>query len=160
MAVAAGPAPPAAEVEYVPFPFLWPRALGLPAPAGRLMLNNFSFEPTRVQAVLASGPACALGPPGAATEFVLPPNGTRVLPAPPGADICWRRELIAGETNETPPAGPWTPWNRAYTGTGRFLDTVVVTPTPPDTVVATMENAPAPPPPVPLGPQNFPPVEK
>jgi hypothetical protein len=164
VAVAAGPVPPAREVEYVPFPFLWPRMLGLPPPAGRLMLNNFSFEPTRVQAVLASGPACAIGPsgaaPGAATEFVLPPNGTRVLPAPPGFDICWRRELIAGETKEIPPAGPWTAWSRAYTGSGRFLDTVVVTPSPPDIAVAMAERAPAARPPVLLGPHIFPPVEK
>ena len=103
------------------------------------MLNNFSFEPTRIQAVLVTGPVCAVGDPGAATEFVLPSNGTRVIPAPPGVDICWRRELVAGEARETPLAGPWAAWSRAYTGPGRFLDAVVMTPSAPDAVV---ENTP------------------
>jgi hypothetical protein len=145
-------APPAREVEFVPVPLLWWRMLTGPAPAGRLMLNNFSFEPARVQAVLASGPACAVGDPAAATEFLLPPNGTRIIPAPPGIDICWRRELIAGETKDIPPTGPWTAWSRAYTGQGRFLDAVVVTPEPLPHVVATVENAPTPPPPQPVRP--------
>ena len=118
--------------------------LGQPAPAGRLMLNNFSFEPTRVQAVLVAGPACALADPGATAEFVLPSNGTRVIPAPPGIDICWRRQLVAGETKETPVTGPWTAWSRAYTGPGRFLDAVVLTPPTPPAVVATVEKAPPP----------------
>ena len=152
--VAAGPAPPAREIEYVPVPDLWRRMLTRAAPAGRLMLNNFSFEPTRVQAVYVSGPACAIGDAGAMTEFVLPANGTRVVPAPPGIDICWRRELIAGETKEIPPTGPWTEWSRAYTGPGRFLDVVVVTPEAP-AVVTMVENAPAPPPPRP--PPRLPP---
>jgi len=137
----AGPAPPAREIEFVPLPFFWSRLLTQPAPAGRLMLNNFSFEPTRVQVVPVSGTACALGDPGATTEFVLPSNGTRVIPAPPGVDICWRRQLVAGEVKEIPPTGPWTAWSRAYTGQGRFLDAVVLTP-PPVTAVATIEQAP------------------
>ena len=99
-----------------------------PVPAGRLMLNNFSFEPTLVQAALAAGPVCAIADPGAATVFVLPPNGTRVIPAPPGFDVCWRRELVAGETEATPPPEQWTAWSRAYTGPGRFLDAVVHVP--------------------------------
>jgi hypothetical protein len=156
--VAAAPPPPAREVEYVPVPLLWWRMLTQPLPAGRLMLNNFSFEPARVQAVLVTGPACAIGDPGAATEFVLPSNGTRVVPTPPGVDICWRRRLIAGEARETPLAGPWTAWSRAYTGPGRFLDAVVMTPSPPAAVVATAEKAPVtpPPPPVPPAPPRFP----
>jgi hypothetical protein len=158
--VAAGPMAPARQIEYVPVPDLWRRMLTKPAPAGRLMLNNFSFVPTRVQAIFASGPACAIGDAGAVTEFVLPPNGTRVVPAPPGLDICWRRERIVGEAKRTSPTGPWTPWSRAYTGPGRFLDAVVVTPSPLATVVATVEKAPAPPPPVPLASPKFPPVEK
>ena len=100
----------------MPVPLLWWRMLGKPAPAGRLMLNNFSFEPTRVQAALAAGPVCAIGDPGAAIEFVLPSNGTRVIPAPPGIDICWRRELIAGETK-----GPRRP-DRGRRGAGPIPD--------------------------------------
>jgi hypothetical protein len=143
---------PPREVEYAPIPLLWLRTLTQAAPAGRLMLNNFSFEPTRIQAVLVTGPACAIGDPGAAPEFVLPPNGTRVVPAPPGVDICWRRQLIAGETRETPLAGPWTAWSRAYTGPGRFLDAAVMTPPP----AAVVENTPPPPSPVPPAPPRFP----
>jgi hypothetical protein len=147
-AVSALPEPPR-EVEYVPVPLLWWRMLTKPLPAGRLMLNNFSFQPTRIQAALVSGPVCAITDPAAATEFVLPSNGTRVIPAPPGFDICWRRELVAGERIETPSAriasaGPWTAWSRAYTGPGRFLDASVVTPPPTPTIA---EKPPAPPPP-------------
>ena len=115
-----------------------------PAPAGRLLLNNFSFEPTVVQAVLAAGPACAIGDPGAATEFALPPNGTRVIPAPPGFDICWRREPIAGESTASSPTGQWTAWSRAYTATGRFVDAIVEVPSPLNAVVAEAEKAPVP----------------
>jgi hypothetical protein len=146
-AAAPPPSPSARDVAYVPITDLWWRMLTRPAPAGRLMLNNFSFAPTRIQAVLAAQPVCAIGDPAAVTEFVLPPNGTRVLPAPPGWDICWRRQLAPGETRETPPEGPWTAWSRAYTGPGRFLDTVVVIPPPLPTAVAAVERAPVPPPP-------------
>jgi hypothetical protein len=149
--VAASASPSPREVEYVPLPLLWWRMLAMPAPAGRLMLNNFSFEPTLVQAALAAGPGCAIGDPATATEFVLPPNGTRVVPAPPGTDVCWRRQLIAGETTGTQPAEPWTAWSRAYTGPGRFLDAVVLTPSPP-VIVAAVEKTPAPPPAAPLPP--------
>jgi hypothetical protein len=145
--VAAGQAPSAREVEYVPITDLWWRMLTRPAAAGRLMLSNFSFETTRVQAVLASHSVCAARGVGTVTEFVLPPNGTRVLPAPPGWDICWRRQLAPGEAREIPPEGPWTAWSRAYTGPGRFLDAVVVIPPPLPMTVAAVERAPAPPPP-------------
>ena len=116
--------------------------LAQPAPAGRLMLNNFSFEPTprSGRARIGAGLRARLIP-ARSIEFVLPSNGTRVIPAPPGFDICWRRELVAGETKEIPPTGPWTAWSRAYTGPGRFLDAVVLTP-PPVTAVATVEKAP------------------
>jgi hypothetical protein len=148
-------APTPREVEYVPLPGLWWRMLAAPAPAGRLMLNNFSFAPTLVQAAFAAEPGCAIGDPGTATEFVLPPNGTRVIPAPPGIDICWRRQLIAGETTGTPPTEPWTAWSRAYTGPERFLDAVVVTPSP--LAFAVVEKAPAPPPPSPPPMPSLPP---
>lgn len=138
--------PPAREVEYVPVPLLWWRMLTAPLSAGRLMLNNFSFVPVRMQAALTAGPVCEIADPRSAVAFVLPANGTRVIPAPPGFDVCWRRERIAGEAVATPAAGPWTAWNRAYTGPGRFLDANVVTPTPP-AVAAAEQQAPAPPPP-------------
>jgi hypothetical protein len=146
VAAASAPPEPPREVEYVPVPLLWWRMLTTPLPAGRLMLNNFSFEPTRVQAVLVSGPACTVGDGGAVTEFALPSNGTRIVPAPPGFDICWRRALTTGEANETPGAGPWTGWSRAYTGPGRFLDAVIVIPPQPPAVAVAVEKAPPPPP--------------
>jgi hypothetical protein len=154
---AAGPVPPAAaapppavrDVEYVPVPLLWLRMLKLPPPAGRLMLSNYSFLPAHVQAVLASGPECAIGDAGTVTDFVLPPNGTRVLPAPPGMDVCWRRENAAGEANGAPPNDGWTAWSRALTGPGRFLDAVVLTPEPPAEVYTAEETPPPQPPPVP-----------
>jgi hypothetical protein len=115
-----------------------------PGAAGRLMLSNFSFEPTAVQAVLAAGPDCAIGDPGATSEFMLPPNGTRVIPVPPGFDVCWRHELIGGNAAGGPPTNQWTAWSRAYTGSGRFLDAVVEIPTPPNAVVAAVRRAPVP----------------
>ena len=115
-----------------------------PAPAGRLMLNNFSFDPTAVQTVLAAGPDCAIADPAAVSLFVLPPNGTRVIPAPPGFDVCWRNGPAAGDTavyaTGAEPRGLWTAWNRAYTGSGRFLDAVVEVPPRPNPVVATVEK--------------------
>jgi hypothetical protein len=111
-----------------------------PAPAGRLMLNNFSFDPAAVQVVLAGGPDCTITAPGAVTEFVLPPNATRIIPAPPGFDVCWRREPAAAGPTGRPP-DQWTAWSRAYTGSGRFLDAVVEVP-PPPRVVATLPQTP------------------
>jgi hypothetical protein len=139
--VAAGPAAPAPQTDYMPIPFLWQRMLMQPAPAGRLLLNNFSFETTSIQAVLAAQSVCAIGDGGVVTEFVLPPNGTRILPAPPGWDICWRRRLTPGEVKEIPPDGPWTAWSRAYTGSGRFLDIAVVIPPPFRVTVAAGDGA-------------------
>ena len=48
-----------------------------------------------------------------ATAFDLPYKGTRVLVATPSADVCWRRQLADGQ---------WTEWNRAFTGSGQFVD--------------------------------------
>jgi len=92
------------------------------APAGRLTLSNLTFEATRVQVVLASGPDCAAGHGAANAEFVLPLNGTRIIPAPPGADVCWRRALVSATAPGAAPAAPWTEWNRAFTAPGRLLD--------------------------------------
>ena len=68
-----------------------------------------------VQAVMATGPDCAPAVPSAAptTAFELPFKGTRVLVAAPNADVCWRRQLADGQ---------WTDWNRAFTGSGRYID--------------------------------------
>ena len=91
--------------------------LGQPAPAGRLLLNNFSFEPTRIQAALVSGPVCAVGDPGTVTEFVLPSNcPTGVAPAdcalivtpPAGQEVftlIFSRDLITDLPNTPAEAG-------------------------------------------------------
>ena len=83
-------------------------------PPGQLTLTNYRFEHASVEAVMAAGPDCTPADPSVpATAFVLPFKGTRVLVAAPNADICWRRQ-VAG--------GPWTDWNRAFTGSGKFVD--------------------------------------
>ena len=117
-------APPPSGVAYVPVGGLLWGMLAAPPPPGRLMLSNFSFEPVRVQAVLAAGQACAIADAAAVTEvteFVVPSNGTRILPAPPGADICWRREAPPVAADNASVA-PWSAWNRAFTAPGRYLD--------------------------------------
>lgn len=120
-------APVIATVDYVPMPLVWFKSVTAPAAGGRLTLSNFSFDAARVQAVLASGPDCTPREDAPAADFVLPLNATRILPAPPGADICWRRELPPTPDSATAPqAAPsvpgWAEWNRAYTASGRFLD--------------------------------------
>jgi hypothetical protein len=84
-------------------------------PPGQLTLSNYRFPITSVQAVMATGPECAL-PQGAApaTAFELPFKGTHVLVAAPDADVCWREQLADGQ---------WSDWNRAFTASGRHVDT-------------------------------------
>jgi hypothetical protein len=98
-----------------------------PEPGGRLTLNNFSYDDARVQVVLTNRPDCAAADPSGAADFVMPLNGTRVIPTPAGFDICWRREVpqkaparVAGAA--VPAVPGWADWNRAYTGSGRFID--------------------------------------
>ncbi len=86
-----------------------------PPPPGQLTLTNYRFDHAAIQAVVAVGPDCApVDPSVPATAFDLPFKGSRVLVAAPNTDICWRRQ-VAG--------GPWTEWNRAYTASGKFIDT-------------------------------------
>ena len=107
----------------------------LPPPEpGRLTLSNFSFAGARVEAVVTANADCNPRTVGmVARAFVLPLNATRVIAAPPGADVCWRRELAAEpETpNLTPPAVPpgvpagrprWSGWNRAYLSLAPTVD--------------------------------------
>jgi hypothetical protein len=82
-------------------------------PPGQLTLSNYRFGQAPIQAVVATGPDCAVDPSTPATNFVLLFKGTRVLVATPNADICWRRRLADGQ---------WTDWNRAFTASGRFID--------------------------------------
>jgi hypothetical protein len=122
--VAATPGAPvgAPVVEYVPLPLLYARWLNAAPAPGRFTLSNFSFPSARIQVVFTSERDCTPPPVTAATDFVLPLNGTRIIEVPPGADVCWRRELPPATAQVARPAPPWTEWNRAYTASGRFFD--------------------------------------
>jgi hypothetical protein len=103
---------------------LWLPLLQPTPPTGRLTLSNFNFESARVQALVTANPDCAVTPGAVVSDFVMPLNATRVIPAPAGTDVCWRRQLPASPAiGEAPPVPQqWSPWNRAFTSTGRFLD--------------------------------------
>jgi hypothetical protein len=84
-------------------------------PPGQLTLTNYRFDHAPIQAVMTASPDCApLDPSAPPTAFDLPFKGSRVLVAAPNIDICWRRQLAGGR---------WTDWNRAFTASGRFVDT-------------------------------------
>ena len=119
------PAPPPTAGAPAPAPM----AAAAPGPAAsgfpfwttpqprRLALSNFSFDYATVQTVVTTAPECGTSA-AAVSTFALPLNGTRVIEAPPGADVCWRREIA-----EAPSARPrWSEWNRAYLSAGRSID--------------------------------------
>ena len=92
-------------------------------PPGRLILSNYTFDNAHVQTVVTSSPDCAPRSGTAASDFVLPLNGTRVIETAPGSDVCWRRAVAADKPAGTPPTEPgWTEWNRAFTSSGRPID--------------------------------------
>jgi hypothetical protein len=107
----AAPAPPPTQVASLP-PLLGPWT---PEPSsGRLTLSNFSFDSAHVVATVTTSPDCAVPAEGdVQSDFRVPLNGTRIITARPGADVCWRRQL---EPDETPNAkgDGWTGWNRAF----------------------------------------------
>ena len=120
------PAPPAAPGFYVVNPLaflfapLWPPGS---LPPGRLTLNNFSFDHARVQAVITSYPDCAVHEGTATSDFELPLNGTRVIEAAPGTDVCWRREIAPGTVQGVVPSTPgWTEWNRVFLSSAGVVD--------------------------------------
>ena len=84
-------------------------------PPGQLTLSNYRFTHAPIEAVMAAGPDCTpVDASAAPTRFDLPFKGSRVLVAAPNSDICWRRQLADGR---------WGDWNRAFTASGRFIDT-------------------------------------
>src|ERR1700744_3953487 len=92
-----------------------PTSLAWTPPPGQLTLSNYRFEQAPIEAVMAAGAAWTAAAPSApATDFVLLFKGSRVLVAAPNTDICWRRQLATGQ---------WTDWNRAFTASGRVIDT-------------------------------------
>ena len=91
-----------------------------PVQSGSLLLSNPHFGPTRVEAVITANADCRARDAGyvSTLELVIPTNATRFIDAPPGADVCWRRD----RDPDQPVAGVWTPWDRAYLAPGRTLD--------------------------------------
>jgi hypothetical protein len=126
-AVAPSPVPPppvaVAAPEPGPFPFAQLAGLVSPPPPGRLTLSNFSFDTARVEAVVTAAPDCAARDGTTTSDFVLPLNGTRVIQAVPGADVCWRRAIDPKTAAGAPPSTPgWSEWNRAFLSSGRSVD--------------------------------------
>lgn len=85
-----------------------------PPPPGQLLLTNRGLAAQRVEAVITANFECEARGPGfvGTADFVLPPGGTRIIDAPPGADVCWRYE------RKPPPLG----WDRAFLAPGRTVD--------------------------------------
>jgi hypothetical protein len=119
-AVASAPPPPVAVAVPAPFPFMPLAGFFGPPPPGRLTLSNFTFDNAHVEAVITGAPDCAVREGTAISDFVLPLNGTRIIEAMPGTDVCWRRAVEAGTA---PGAAPgWTGWNRVFLSSGRSVD--------------------------------------
>lgn len=122
----AAAAPPAGPVFYVPNPFAFffaPILPGAAPPPGRLTLSNFSFDHARVEAVITPYPDCVVREGTAASSFDLPLNGTRVIEAAPGADVCWRRQTETGKEHVAPSMPGWTEWNRVFLSSVPVVDT-------------------------------------
>src|SRR5260370_201182 len=83
---------------YVPSPLAWLFTAWAPGPVpGRLTLSNFTFDNARVQAVITPYPDCQERAGTAISDFEIPLNGTRIVAALPGSDVCWRRALPPGQ---------------------------------------------------------------
>jgi hypothetical protein len=94
-----------------------------PPPPGKLLLSNQDYGPSRVEAVITANPYCGVRAAGyvATSDFVLSPNATRIIVAPPGADVCWRRENGPDE----PRPGQWSDWARAFVAGGKTVDSTI-----------------------------------
>ncbi|MBV9858786.1 MAG: hypothetical protein JO038_01590 [Alphaproteobacteria bacterium] len=92
-----------------------------PQPA-QLSLSNLTFERVHVQTAVTGNPDCGAGDNGVVlSDFMLPLNATRIVTAPPGADVCWRYEMPPEP--DKPPAPPkWSAWNRAFVSSGMAVD--------------------------------------
>ncbi|MGC2413826.1 MAG: hypothetical protein WA459_14155, partial [Stellaceae bacterium] len=123
-APAAVAAPVPAPLVFAPLAWLFPPFLSAaPPPSGRLTLTNYNFADAHVETVITGAADCAVGPGAVTSDFVLPLNGTRVIEAAPGADVCWRRAIerdVAPGAAASAPA--WTEWNRAFLSSGRSID--------------------------------------
>jgi hypothetical protein len=90
-----------------------PTSLVWTPPPGQLTLSNYRFDKASVEAVVAAGPDCTPADGAQPTAFDLPFKGSRAIEAAPNTDICWRRQAAGGQ---------WTDWNRAFTASGRHID--------------------------------------
>ena len=91
----------------------------LPEPVpGRLTLSNFSFDHAQIETIMPASGNCYTRMAGDIEgRFELPLNGTRIVTAPPGRDVCWRRKLDPGDPTVGVVPG-WTDWNRAFVAYG------------------------------------------
>jgi hypothetical protein len=87
---------------------------------GRLLLSNPNFPLINVETVVTANPDCEVRDSGYVTTsgFMMPNNSTRFIDAPPGADVCWRRDRNPGR----PAPGRWSRWDRAFLVPGRTID--------------------------------------
>ena len=90
----------------------------LPLP-GRLQLSNPNFGLINVEAVITANPDCDARDDGyvSTLEFTMPNNATKFIDAPPGANVCWRRDRNPGR----PAPGRWSRWDRVLLVPGRVI---------------------------------------
>ena len=90
-----------------------------PVEPGKLRLSNPHFGMTHVEAVITANADCNARDEGYVSTLELTCRTMRrsFIDAPPGADVCWRRD----RDPDQPVAGLWTPWDRAYLAPGRTL---------------------------------------
>jgi hypothetical protein len=113
--------PAAVPVAYLPSLTL--PGLRLNPGVHRLTVSNYTYDTARLQVLVTPYPDCIVRAGAATDEFVLPLNGTTVLNAPAGADICWRREVLPTPGAAAPANIPgWSPWNRVYLTSGHAID--------------------------------------
>jgi hypothetical protein len=99
---------------------LWAGSCAPQAPEpGRLLLSNPDFPLINVEAVITANPDCEARDSGYVSTlvFTMPNDATKFIDAPPGADVCWRRDRNPGRASP----GRWSRWDRAYLVPGRTI---------------------------------------
>jgi hypothetical protein len=86
---------------------------------GRLLLSNPDFPLINVEAVITANQDCDARDDGyiSTLEFTMPNNATKFIDAPPGANVCWRRDRNPGR----PAPGRWSRWDRVLLVPGRTI---------------------------------------
>src|SRR5579863_1921813 len=94
------------------------------APPGTLLISNPGPGHVAVEAIVTANPDC--NPPGGGvygkSRFSLPPDGTRFISVPLGAELCWRivPPAAAGAPPEAAPE-----WNRTHVSPVELVDTSI-----------------------------------